>query len=94
LSTVHAERNGIRSADTRGHIAEFAIHPGPGVAESKIPVISMTRPAMNEHDDDIEPEVEEDAEFETEEFPILDDEESDESVDADDLDIDPDESEL
>ena len=30
---------------------------------------------MNEHDDDIEPEVEEDVEFETEEFPILEDDE-------------------
>ena len=28
---------------------------------------------MNEHDDDVEPEVEEDVEVETEEFPILDD---------------------
>ncbi len=28
---------------------------------------------MNEHDDDVEPEVDEDVEFETEEFPILDD---------------------
>jgi hypothetical protein len=48
---------------------------------------------MDEHDDDIEPEVEEDVEFETEEFPILED---DEEVDdtAEDLDIDPDESEL
>ena len=48
---------------------------------------------MNEHDDDVEPEVEEDAEFETEEFPILE-EDVDEGEDADDLDIDPDESEL
>jgi hypothetical protein len=75
-------------------MAKSAIHAGPRVAESKIPVISMTRHAMNEHDDDIEPEVEEDVEFETEEFPILDDEESDEGEDADELDIDPDESEL
>jgi hypothetical protein len=48
---------------------------------------------MNEHDDDVEPEVEEGTEFETEEFPMLDDEDADES-DADELDIDPDESEL
>ena len=48
---------------------------------------------MDEHDDDIEPEVEEDVEIETAEFPILED---DEEVDdtAGDLDIDPDESEL
>jgi hypothetical protein len=51
---------------------------------------------MDEHDDDLEPEVEEDAEFETEAFPILDDEdvETEPDEDADDLDIDPDESEL
>jgi hypothetical protein len=50
---------------------------------------------MNEHDDDIEPEVEEDVEFETAEFPILDDDADAAEADAaDDLDIDPDESEL
>ena len=49
---------------------------------------------MNEHDDDVEPEVREDVELETEEFPILDDEDADEGEDADRLDIDPDESEL
>jgi hypothetical protein len=48
---------------------------------------------MDEHDDDVEPEVEEDVEFETEEFPILD-EDAEETADVDDLDIDPDESEL
>jgi hypothetical protein len=48
---------------------------------------------MDEHDDDVEPEVEEDMEFETEEFPILD-EDAEENADVDDLDIDPDESEL
>lgn len=47
---------------------------------------------MNEHDDDLEAEVQEDAEFETEEFPILDDEDV-EAADED-VDIDPDESEL
>ena len=53
------------------------------------------RYAMNEHDDDIEPEVGEDADFETEDFAILDDDEDpDEVEDEDDLDIDPDESEL
>lgn len=35
---------------------------------------------MNEHDDDIEPEVDESGEFEEEEFPILTDE--DEEIDA------------
>jgi hypothetical protein len=51
--------------------------------------------AMNEHDDDVEPEVEEDVEFETEEFPILeDDENAGTDADAEELDIDPDESEL
>jgi len=50
---------------------------------------------MDEHDDDLEPEVSEDAGFETEEFPTLDDDENpDEVEDEDDLDIDPDESEL
>lgn len=48
---------------------------------------------MDEHDDDVEPEVEEDVEFETEEFPILD-EDAEEVADVDDLDLDPDESEL
>jgi hypothetical protein len=50
---------------------------------------------MNEHDDDIEPEVQEDVEFETEEFPILDeDADVEDEDDEDELDIDPDESEL
>lgn len=51
---------------------------------------------MDEHEDDIEPEVDEDADIETEEFPILDEDEEDldEVEDVDDLDIDPDESEL
>ena len=49
---------------------------------------------MDEHDDDVEPEVEEDTEFETEEFPILEDDDADEGKDADERDIDPDESEL
>jgi hypothetical protein len=49
---------------------------------------------MDEHDDDVEPEVEENAEFETEEFPTLDDDDADEGEDAEELDIDPDESEL
>lgn len=51
---------------------------------------------MDEHDDDVEPEVEEGVEFETEEFPILDEdaEEAEEAEDTDDLEIDPDESEL
>jgi hypothetical protein len=51
---------------------------------------------MNEHDDDVEPEVEEDVEFETEEFPILDEDTGDLSGVGEDeeLDIDPDESEL
>ena len=51
---------------------------------------------MDEHDDDVEPEVEEDSEFETETFSILDDEadETEPDEDAGDLHIDPDESEL
>jgi hypothetical protein len=50
---------------------------------------------MNEHDDDLEPEVEEGAEIEREEFPILDQEQADDlDVDPDELDIDPDDSEL
>jgi len=49
---------------------------------------------MDEHDDDLEPEVEDDVDFEVEEFPILDDDAADEDVDGDDVDIDPDESEL
>jgi hypothetical protein len=48
---------------------------------------------MNEHDDDVEPEVDEDAEIETEGFPILDDD-SAELDDVADPDIDPDDSEL
>jgi hypothetical protein len=53
---------------------------------------------MNEHDDDLEAEVEEGAEIEREEFPILDEEDEEETddldVDPDEVDIDPDESEL
>jgi hypothetical protein len=50
---------------------------------------------MNEHDDDVESEVEEGAEIEREEFPILDEEETDDTdVDLDELGIDEDESEL
>jgi hypothetical protein len=50
---------------------------------------------MNEHDDDLEPEVEEGAEIEREEFPVLDEEEIDDlDVDLDEVDVDPDESEL
>lgn len=53
---------------------------------------------MNEHDDDLEPEVEEGAEIEREEFPVLDEEDEEEiddlDVDLDEVDVDPDESEL
>jgi hypothetical protein len=51
---------------------------------------------MNEHDDDLEPEVAEDAEIEVEDFPILDDEAVDAGGDDADADVelDPDESEL
>jgi len=51
---------------------------------------------MDEHDDDVEPEVEEDAEFETEAFPVFGDEDDETEPDEDtgDLVIDPDESEL
>ena len=53
---------------------------------------------MDEHDDDVEPEVEEDVAFEREAFPILDDEDEDVETepdeDADDRDIDSDESEM
>ena len=50
---------------------------------------------MNEHDDDLEPEVEEGAEIEREEFPILDENETDNmDADLDELEIDEDESEL
>jgi hypothetical protein len=56
---------------------------------------SLQKALMNEHDDDLEPEVEEGAEIEREEFPILGDKETDSlDVDPDELDIDPDESEL
>jgi hypothetical protein len=53
---------------------------------------------MSEHDDDLEAEVEEDAEFETAEFPILD-EDDETNVEGEDPgqagdDIDPDESEI
>ena len=50
---------------------------------------------MDEHEDDIEPEVDEDADIETEEFPILDDEDDVGDLNEDeDLDIDSDESEI
>lgn len=50
---------------------------------------------MDEHDDDVEAEVDEDAEFETEEFPILEEDEDDSGIEElDELDLDPDESEL
>lgn len=54
---------------------------------------------MNEHDDDLEAEVEEDAEFETSEFPALaEDEETDVGGGPDTTqtegDIDPDKSEI
>ena len=51
---------------------------------------------MNEHDDDIEPEVNDHAAIESEEFAILDvdEEELEEDEDVRDLDIDSDESEL
>jgi hypothetical protein len=56
------------------------------------------RHTMNEHDDDLEPEVEEGAEIERQEFPILDEEDEEETddldVDPDEVDVDPDESEL
>ena len=51
---------------------------------------------MNEHDDDLEPEVEE-GDVEIEEFPIFDDEDEDADAigdDEDDPDIDPDASEI
>ena len=65
-------------------------------APLRLCVVVDMRHVMNEHDDDLEPDVEEDAEFETEEFPILEDEDvsEGENVDEEDLDIDPDESEL
>ena len=47
--------------------------------------------AMNEHDDDVEPEVEE-GEIEVEDFPISDEEDDDARVEE--PDIDPDESEI
>jgi hypothetical protein len=56
--------------------------------------------AMNEHNDDLEAEVEEDAGFEKEEFPILtDDEEAEvndeeDTAQLDDNDLDPDKSEI
>jgi hypothetical protein len=49
---------------------------------------------MNEHEDDLEPEVEEGFEIETEEYPILEEEDAEVDPDADQPDIDPDESEL
>ncbi len=48
---------------------------------------------MNEHDDDVESEVDDIEGIEHEEFPILDDGDADD-VDLDELDVDPDESEL
>ena len=55
------------------------------------------RCAVAEHDDDLEPEVDEDAEFESETYAILEDDDEGngaiEDVD-DDLNIDPDESEI
>ena len=48
---------------------------------------------MDEHEDDVEPEVEDGVEFEVEEFPVLIDDEG--GVGGDDLpDIDPDPSEI
>jgi hypothetical protein len=52
---------------------------------------------MNEHDDDVEPEVEEGVEFEVAEYPALAEGEEDEDESMDDegeLHIDPDTSEL
>ena len=55
---------------------------------------------MNEHDDDIEPEVDESGEFEEEEFPILTDEEeatevgNERGIPPVPPDTDPDESEI
>ena len=50
---------------------------------------------MNEHDDDLESEVDENEGIEREEFPILDEDDTDDAdLDLDELDIDPDESEL
>ena len=48
---------------------------------------------MDEHDDDLEPEVAANIDFEGEDFP-LDDEVDDEIDDAVDVDVDPDESEI
>jgi len=50
---------------------------------------------MDEHDDDVEPEVEE-GEFDVEEFPILDDEDEDTDglEDEEEPEIDPDKSEI
>lgn len=55
---------------------------------------------MNEHDDDLEPEVEENAEYETAEFPVLEDTEENERQEKpatkpeDDDALDPDDSEV
>jgi hypothetical protein len=52
---------------------------------------------MDEHDDDVGPEVEDGVDFEVEDFPVLDEEEDDESESEDaeaDPDIDPDKSEI
>jgi len=48
---------------------------------------------MNEHDDDVEPEVEE-GEVEIEDFPIADDEDDESVDDEEEPDIDPDKSEI
>ena len=49
---------------------------------------------MNEHDDDLEPEVEE-GDIELEDFPILDEEDEDaEAIGEDEPDIEPDASEI
>ncbi len=60
------------------------------------PAIIDPRCAVAEHDDDLEPEVDEDAEFESETYAILEDDEGTGVIDDvdDDLDIDPDESEI
>jgi hypothetical protein len=54
---------------------------------------------MSEHDDDLEAEVEEDAEFETAEFPVLEEDEETDAQGGQDPtqtedDIDPDKSEI
>jgi hypothetical protein len=55
---------------------------------------------MNEHDDDLEPEVEDGVEFEVEEFPILTEEDEEPELGGEqgnpqtESDIDPDRSEI